>query len=64
MKKSLKQALLDKVEQMGWWYNIYNDGSLEIAQRPSQQEDMTLAYTVLRTFQGIQAKQNTAYENC
>lgn len=25
---------------------------------------MTLAYTVLRTFQGIQAKQNTAYENC
>lgn len=43
MKKSLKQALLDKAEQMGWWYNIYNDGSIEIGQHSPAGEDFFFA---------------------
>lgn len=39
MKKSLKQALLDKAEQMGWWYNICDDGSIEIGQHSPAGED-------------------------
>lgn len=39
MVKTLKQALLDKAEAMGWWYNTYDDGSVEIGQCSPVGED-------------------------
>lgn len=34
-----KAVLLDKVEAKGWWYNTYDDGSVEIGQHSPAGED-------------------------
>ena len=35
----LNQALLYKANKMGWWYNIYEDGSIEIGKHSPAGED-------------------------
>lgn len=38
-QKSLKESLLEKVEALGWWYDVSDDGSIEIGKHSPAGED-------------------------
>lgn len=39
MRKNENQALLDTIEARGWWYEVYDDGLIEIGQPSPAGED-------------------------